>query len=149
MEENFLRTFSVGRVVPFVKLKRGTRSVSRSSTLAIQLSRRSWMIQSSQRRSEACRICVVLFLLRLSAFEPFDRSWMVPRVSLRRGVLAMAGLRSVRWRAERATKQREKHGSDDCHRTSDLAPPRAGPSPPGDQTHTRVPGIPAATSMTP
>ena len=47
-----------------------------------------------------------------SAFEPFDRSWMVPRVSLRRGVLAMAGLRSVRWRAERATKQREKHGSD-------------------------------------
>ena len=66
--------------------------------------------------------------LRLSAFEPFDRSWMVPRVSLRRGVLAMAGLRSVRWRAERATKQREKHGSDDCHRTSDLAPPRAGPS---------------------
>ena len=33
----------LGRVVPFVKLKRGTRSVSRSSTLAIQLSRR-WMI---------------------------------------------------------------------------------------------------------
>ena len=32
---------------------------------------------------------------------------------MRRGVLAMAGLRRVRWRAERATKQREKHGSDD------------------------------------
>ena len=30
------------------------------------------------------------------------RSWMIPRVSLRRGVLAMAGLRSVRWRAERS-----------------------------------------------
>jgi len=51
------------------------------------------LIQSIQRRSEACRICVVLSLLRLSAFEPVDRSWMVPRVSLRRGVLAMAGLR--------------------------------------------------------
>ena len=67
------------------------------------------LIQSSQRCSEACRIRAVLSLLRLSAFEPVDRSWMVPRVSLRRGVLAMAGLRSVRWRAERATKQREKH----------------------------------------
>ena len=86
------------------------------------------LIQSSQRCSEACRIRAVLSLLRLSAFEPVDRSWMVPRVSLRRGVLAMAGLRSVRWRAERATKQREKHRSADCHRTSDLAPPRAGPS---------------------
>ena len=86
------------------------------------------LIQSSQRCSEACRIRAVLSLLRLSAFEPVDRSWMVPRVSLRRGVLAMAGLRSVRWRAERATKQREKHGSEDCHKTSDLAPPRAGPS---------------------
>ena len=87
------------------------------------------LIQSSQRCSEACRIRAVLSLLRLSAFEPVDRSWMVPRVSLRRGVLAMAGLQYVRWRAERATKQREKHRSDDCHRTSDLAPPRAGPSP--------------------
>ena len=76
------------------------------------------LIQSSQRRSEACRIRVVLSLLRLSAFEPVDRSWMVPRVSLRRGVLAMAGLRSVRWRAERATKQREKHGSDDVTRSN-------------------------------
>ena len=70
------------------------------------------LIQSSQRRSEAYRNRVVLSLLRLSAFKPIDRSWMVPRVSLRRGVLAMAGLRSVRWRAERATKQRENHGSD-------------------------------------
>ena len=35
---------ALGRVVPFVKLKRETRSVSRSSTLAIQLSRR-WMIR--------------------------------------------------------------------------------------------------------
>ena len=65
----------------------------------------------------------LLSLLRLSAFEPVDRSWMVPRVSLRRGVLAMAGLRSVRWRAERATKQRENQGSDGCHKTSDLAHP--------------------------
>ena len=81
------------------------------------------LIQSSQRRSEACRNRVVLSLLRLSAFKPIDRSWMVPRVSLRRGVLAMAGLRSVRWRAERATKQRENHGSDGCHKTSDLAHP--------------------------
>ena len=32
------------------------------------------LIQSSQRRSEACRIRVVLSLLRLSAFEPIDRS---------------------------------------------------------------------------
>ena len=64
----------------------------------------------------ACRIRAVLSLLRLSAFEPVDRSWMVPRVSLRRGVLAMAGLRSVRWRAERATKQREKHRPDDVKR---------------------------------
>ena len=71
------------------------------------------LIQSSQRCSEACRIRAVWYLLRLSAFRSGDRSWMVPRVSLRRGVLAMAGLRSVRWRAERATKQREKHGSDD------------------------------------
>ena len=68
------------------------------------------LIQSSQRPSEACRNRVVLSLLRLSAFKPINRSWMVPRVSLRRGVLAMAGLRSVRWRAERATKQRENHG---------------------------------------
>ena len=65
--------------------------------------------------SKAIFFRAVLSLLRLSAFEPVDRSWMVPRVSLRRGVLAMAGLRSVRWRAERATKQREKHGSEDCH----------------------------------
>ena len=86
------------------------------------------LIQSSQRRSEACRNRVVLSLLRLSAFKPIDRSWMVARVSLRRVLLAMAGLRSVRWRAERATKQRENHGSDGCHKTSDLAPPRAGPS---------------------
>ena len=73
---------------------------------------------------------MVLFLLRLSAFEPFDRSWMVPRVSLRRGVLAMAGLRSVRWRAERATKQREKHGSDAMSQNVRSGSPRAGPSRP-------------------
>ena len=39
--------------------------------------------KSSQRRSEACRNRVVLSLLRLSAFKPIDRSWMVARVSLR------------------------------------------------------------------
>ena len=81
------------------------------------------LIQSSQRRSEACRNRVVLSLLRLSAFnKPIDRScgWYPASVSLRRGVLAMAGLRSVKWRAERATKQRENHGSDGCHKTSDL-----------------------------
>jgi len=32
------------------------------------------LIQSSQRCSEACRIRAVLSLLRLSAFEPVDRS---------------------------------------------------------------------------
>ena len=66
-------------------------------------------------RSEACRNRVVLSLLRLSAFKPIDRSWMVARVSLRRMLPAMAGLRSVRWRAERVTKRRENHGSDGCH----------------------------------
>ena len=86
------------------------------------------LIQSSQRCSEACRIRAVLSLLRLSAFEPVDRSWMVPRVSLRRGVLAMAGLRSVRWRAERATKQREKHGGDDVSQLA--AAPGAAAWPP-------------------
>ena len=35
------------------------------------------LIQSSQRRSEACRIRAVWYLLRLSAFRPGDRSWMV------------------------------------------------------------------------
>ena len=86
------------------------------------------LIQSSQRCSEACRIRAVLSLLRLSAFEPVDRSWMVPRVSLRRGVLAMAGRPSVRWRAERATKQREKHGSDAMSQNVRSGSPRAGPS---------------------
>ena len=71
--------------------------------------------KSSQRRSEACRNRVVLSLLRLSAFKPIDRSWTVPRVSLRRGVLATcddmgrAGARAL-W-----SKRREKGGSDDCH----------------------------------
>ena len=35
------------------------------------------LIQSSQRCSEACRIRAVWYLLRLSAFRPGDRSWMV------------------------------------------------------------------------
>ena len=79
--------------------------------------------KSSQRRSEACRNRVVLSLLRLSAFKPIDRSWMVARVSLRRVQLATcddmgrAGAR-VLW-----SKQHEKRGSDDCHKTSDLAHP--------------------------
>ena len=77
--------------------------------------------KSSQRRSEACRNRVVSSLLRLSAFKPIDRSWMVPRVSLRRGVLATCddvgrARARVLW-----SKQREKGGSDDCHKTSDLA----------------------------
>ena len=75
--------------------------------------------KSSQRRSEACRNRVVFSLLRLSAFKPIDRSWMVARVSLRRVQLATcddmgrAGAR-VLW-----SKRREKGGSDDCHKTSD------------------------------
>ena len=73
------------------------------------------LIQSSQRRSEACRNRVVLSVLRLSAFKPIDRSWMVARVSLRRVQLATCddvGRASARvlW-----SKQREKGGSDDCH----------------------------------
>ena len=81
------------------------------------------LIQSSQRRSEACRNRVVLSLLRLSAFKPIDRSWMVARVSLRRVQLATCddvgrARARVLW-----SKQREKGGSDDCHKTSDLAHP--------------------------
>ena len=87
------------------------------------------LIQSSQRCSEACRIRAVWYLLRLSAFRPGDRSWMVRWSSASSIEPSMAGRRSVRWRAERCTARREKHRSDDCHRTSDLAPPRAGPSP--------------------
>ena len=87
------------------------------------------LIQSSQRCSEACRIRAVWYLLRLSAFRPGDRSWMVRWSSASSIEPSMAGRRSVRWRAERCTARPKKHGSDDCHKTSDLAPPRAGPSP--------------------
>ena len=73
------------------------------------------LIQSSQRCSEACRIRVVLSLLRLSAFRPGDRSWMVRWSSASSIEPSMAGRRSVRWRAERCTARPKKHGSDDCH----------------------------------
>ena len=54
------------------------------------------LIQLSQRRSEGCRNRVVLSLLRLSAFKPINRSWMVPRVSLRRGVTGPHGCAAER-----------------------------------------------------
>ena len=82
------------------------------------------LIQSSQRRSEAYRNRVVLSLLKLSAFKPIDRSWMVARVSLRRVQLATCddmgrACARVLW-----SKQREKGGSDAiCHKTSDLPHP--------------------------
>ena len=77
------------------------------------------LIQSSQRCSEACRIRAVWYLLRLSAFRPGDRSWMVRWSSASSIEPSMAGRRSVRWRAERCTARPKKHGSDDCQ-TSDL-----------------------------
>ena len=70
------------------------------------------LIQSSQRCSEACRIRAVWYLLRLSAFRLGDRSWMVRWSSASSIEPSMAGRRSVRWRAERCTARREKHGSD-------------------------------------
>ena len=72
------------------------------------------LIQSSQRCSEACRIRAVWYLLRLSAFRPGDRSWMVRWSSASSIEPSMAGRRSVRWRAERCTARPKKHGSDDC-----------------------------------
>ena len=81
------------------------------------------LIQSSQRCSEACRIRAVWYLLRLSAFRPGDRSWMVRWSSASSIEPSMAGRRSVRWRAERCTARPKKHGSDDCHKTSDLRHP--------------------------
>ena len=68
-----------------------------------------------QRCSEACRIRAVWYLLRLSAFRPGDRSWMVRWSSPSSIEPSMAGRRSVRWRAERCTARPKKHGSDDCH----------------------------------
>ena len=55
------------------------------------------LIQSSQRCSEACRIRAVWYLLRLSAFRPGDRSWMVRWSSLSSIEPFMAG----RWWVER------------------------------------------------
>ena len=55
------------------------------------------LIQSSQRRSEACRIRAVWYLLRLSAFRPGDRSWMVRWSSLSSIEPSMAGRWSVMW----------------------------------------------------
>ena len=79
------------------------------------------LIQSSQRCSEACRIRAVWYLLRLSAFRPGDRSWMVRWSSASSIEPSMAGRRSVRWRAERCTARPKKHGSDDCHAMSPRA----------------------------
>ena len=55
------------------------------------------LIQSSQRRSEACRIRAVWYLLRLSAFRPGDRSWMVRWSSPSSIEPSMAGRWSVMW----------------------------------------------------
>ena len=77
------------------------------------------LIQSSQRCSEACRIRAVWYLLRLSAFRPGDRSWMVRWSSPSSIGPSMAGRRSVRWRAERCTARPKKHGLDECN---DIAP---------------------------
>ena len=81
------------------------------------------LIQSSQRCSEACRIRAVWYLLRLSAFRPGDRSWMVRWSSASSIGPSMAGRRSVRWRAERCTARRENTDLTRCHKTSDLAHP--------------------------
>ena len=81
------------------------------------------LIQSSQRCSEACRIRAVWYLLRLSAFRPGDRSWMVRWSSASSIEPSMAGRRSVRWRAERCTARRENTDLTRCHKTSDLAHP--------------------------
>ena len=86
------------------------------------------LIQSSQRCSEACRIRAVWYLLRLSAFRPGDRSWMVRWSSPSSIEPSMAGRRSVRWRAERCTARREKHGSDAMSQNVRSGSPRAGPS---------------------
>ena len=86
------------------------------------------LIQSSQRCSEACRIRAVWYLLRLSAFRPGDRSWMVRWSSASSIEPSMAGRRSVRWRAERCTARREKHGSDAMSQNVRSGSPcRAGP----------------------
>ena len=55
------------------------------------------LIQSSQRCSEACRIRAVWYLLRLSAFRPGDRSWMVRWSSPSSIEPSMAGRWSVMW----------------------------------------------------
>ena len=81
------------------------------------------LIQSSQRCSEACRIRAVWYLLRLSAFRPGDRSWMVRWSSASSIEPSMAGRRSVRWRAERCTARRKNTDLTRCHKTSDLAHP--------------------------
>ena len=82
------------------------------------------LIQSSQRCSEACRIRAVWYLLRLSAFRPGDRSWMVRWSSPSSIEPSMAGRRSVRWRAERCTARPRKHAiKNDC-RGSGATPER-------------------------
>ena len=86
------------------------------------------LIQSSQRCSEACRIRAVWYLLRLSAFRPGDRSWMVRWSSASSIEPSMAGRRSVRWRAERCTARPKKHGSDAMSQNVRSGSPRAGPS---------------------
>ena len=99
-------------VLPVINLRIGTAAgccCRSSSSLLLPH-------KSSQRRSEACRNRVVLSLLRLSAFKPIDRSWMVARVSLRRVQLATCddmgrACARVLW-----SKQRDKGVSDAiCH----------------------------------
>ena len=80
-------------VVPVINLRIGTAAgccCRSSSSLLLPH-------KSSQRRSEACRIRAVWYLLRLSAFRPGDRSWMVRWSSPSSIEPSMAGRWSVMW----------------------------------------------------
>ena len=74
------------------------------------------LIQSSQRCSEACRIRAVWYLLRLSAFRPGDRSWMVRWSSLRPELHRTIHGRTVERDVVSGEMYRKtkKHGSDAC-----------------------------------
>ena len=114
------------RMPPAVLLVINLRIIGPQQTAAVAAAAACCcLIQSSQRCSEACRIRAVWYLLRLSAFRLRlgDRSWMVRWSSASSIGPSMAGRRSVRWRAERCTARPKKHGSDDCHKTSDLRHP--------------------------
>ena len=63
------------------------------------------------------------YLLRLSAFRPGDRSWMVRWSSLSSIEPSIDGRTVERdvVSGEIGTARPKKHGSDDCHKMSDLA----------------------------